>query len=243
MKNSIKLLLYKIANCIYQKNYFLYKPLYFYYKKISDKEKIDFLKKEIKTGMRVLDIGANIGFYTVLFSMWLGKEGSVHAFEPDMLNFKYLKKNTEGAKNIYINNKAIGAKSEKIHLYQSKNLNVDHQTYDSGENRPFIEIDSLSIDDYFKNNEKIDLIKLDIQGYDYFALCGMKDTIKRSGKVIILGEFWPYGLYKSGVRPEDYIKLLEESGFKIEFFNKKRNYEKEINNKYFYTDFYGQKDI
>ena len=69
----------------------------------------------------------------------------------------------------------------------------------------------------FKKNEQIDFIKIDIQGFDYFALLGMKKTIERSKKVILYGEFWPYGLKKSGITPLEYLNLLEKMGFTIEW--------------------------
>jgi len=234
------LLIYKFFNSLYKKNFSLYKLIYFLYKRLSDKGKINFLKDKIKSGMTVLDIGGNVGFYTILLSRLVGSEGHVHVFEPDLLNFKYLKLNTGNLKNVILNNTAVGQESGKIRLYISDDLNVDHQTYDSGESRKFIEVEALKIDDYFKNNEIIDFIKIDIQGYDYFAIQGMRETLKRSHKVIIFGEFWPYGLNNAGINPYDYLALLKELGFRIQFLEpgKDYDYNVKINDKTFYTDFY-----
>ena len=52
--------------------------------------------------MRVLDLGANIGFYTVLFSKLAGKNGKVFAFEPDAKNYKYLEGNTKTLHNVIV---------------------------------------------------------------------------------------------------------------------------------------------
>jgi ubiquinone/menaquinone biosynthesis C-methylase UbiE len=97
-----KLKLFYLANYIYIFFFSLYKPLYFFYKNISDKEKIEYIKKNVKPGMFALDIGANIGFYTVLLSKMVGREGRVIAFEPDVKNFNFLKRITKKFKNVII---------------------------------------------------------------------------------------------------------------------------------------------
>jgi FkbM family methyltransferase len=194
--------------------------------------------------MNILDVGGNIGFYTILFSRLAGDNGTVHVFEPDSMNYCHLKKNTTQLKNVILNNCAVGERSGAIGLYHSQDLNVDHQTYDSGEGRPFIKVPCVSIDDYFTNNETVDFIKIDIQGFDYFAVKGMQETIKRSNKVKIFGEFWPYGLHKAGVIPSEYLKVLKDLGFDIHFLDLTCNddlYQK-VNDKSFYLNFYGSKN-
>jgi len=207
---------FTIGNMIYKKFYFLYKPLYFFYKRLSDGKKIKSLKEVVKPGMRVLDIGANIGFYTILLSELVGDRGLVYAFEPDENNFSHLKRNTVSLKNVALNNVAVSDKSGKLKLYLSDDLNVDHNTYDSGENRKSVEVDALALDDYFSHGETIDFVKIDIQGFDFYALNGAKNLISRSGRMSILSEYWPYGLNKAGVKPRDYIDLLKELNFAID---------------------------
>lgn len=66
-------------------------------------------KKEVKKGNVVLDIGANIGYYTLIFAKLVGEDGKVFAFEPDPTNFALLKKNVEmnGYKNVMFVQKAV----------------------------------------------------------------------------------------------------------------------------------------
>jgi len=234
---------FKLFNILYKKYYFLYKPIYFFYKKISDKSKISFLKKRVHTGMQVLDIGANIGFYTILLSKLVGENGKVYAFEPDETNFKHLKANTQHLKNVVINQLAVGEKTETLKLYYSDELNVDHQTFDSGENRPFVEINATSIDNYFEKKIPIDFVKLDIQGYDYYAVKGMVQTIEKSPKITIFGEFWPYALRKAGVNYQQYLDLLQQTNFKVKVFDEEpnNNYDHKVKDKNYYTDFLATK--
>jgi FkbM family methyltransferase len=238
-----KWLIFRFGNIIYNHSFLIYRILYFLYKRISDRKRIILLKDKIKRGMTVLDIGANIGFYTRLFSKLVGEHGRVYAFEPDELNFKYLQLNSRKLNNVNLIKSAVGEKSERIHLYLSDDLNVDHRTYDPGEDRTLREIQCICIDDFLKNRGNIDFIKIDIQGYDYYAILGMKDTIKRSGEVMILGELWPYGLNKAGIMTEDYLTILEDLGFTIRFFDNKevRDFSSKVNEPTYDTDFFGLK--
>ncbi len=234
--------IFTLFNSLYKSSYWLYKPLYFFYKKFSDKSKIVLLKDIVKPGMHVLDIGANIGYYTILLSELVGENGKVYAFEPDETNFKHLSENTKNLKNVSLFKKAVGNKTETIKLYYSDELNVDHQTYDSGEGRKCMEIDAIAIDDIFKK-EQFNFIKLDIQGFDYYALQGMTNTLDRSQQVSIFGEFWPYALEKAGSNYKAYLTLLEQCNFDVKVFEalENNNYDDKINDKSYYTDFLASK--
>ncbi|MFA4831564.1 MAG: FkbM family methyltransferase [Patescibacteria group bacterium] len=231
-----------IGNLIYRKFYFVYRPLYLFYKNISDRKKIRVLKKIIKPGMVVVDIGANIGFYSALFSKLVGAAGKVYAFEPDEDNFRHLEKNMRGLKNVSINKIAVSDKSGKIRLYISDVLNIDHHTYDNGENRKSVEIDAITLDDFFSNNEIVDFIKIDIQGYDYYAILGGKKLINRTEQLNILSEFWPYGLNKAGIKPLAYIELLKNLNFQIDLPEEKlKDIDSKINDNMFSLDFFANK--
>ena len=78
------------------------------------------MKKYIRKGAIVLDIGANIGFYTKILSELVGDNGKVYAFEPDKTNFGYLMKNAGHLKNVVFINKAVSDKTGKITTIQVK---------------------------------------------------------------------------------------------------------------------------
>lgn len=236
IKNEYKL--YKFGELIYKKAYELYQPVYFFWKGRTDKEKINFLKEYIKPGMTIVDVGANIGFYSRFFLKTVGEKGKLYAFEPDQTNFKHLTSNIGKFKNAVANNVAVSDKSGKIKLYRYA-LNVEFKTYDMmGESSDFTEIDCVSLDDYFKNGEPIDVIKTDTEGYDYFVINGMKELVKRSGKLVLITEFWPFMLDKSGVNPRKFIAQLREMGFTLKFMDPKAEEicEKMIGERFYYTD-------
>lgn len=206
MKYSLSL---KIGEWLYKNAFFIYQPIYFFYKNQNEKIENELIKQLVKKNDVVVDIGANIGFYTQLFSNLVGDNGKVFAFEPDKKNFERLLKNTKNHSNIIIENKAISNHSGIIKLYHSE-LNVDHRTYPSSDALQSYEVECITLDEYFNNqNLAINFIKIDIQGYEYFALLGMKNILEKNKHLILFSEFWPYGLQQAGTSAKDYFLLLQ----------------------------------
>ena len=205
----------KLGNFLYKNAFPLYNFMYPIFKKRQDVKELNLIRSVIKPGNNVLDIGANIGFYSKILSKITGNKGKVIAFEPDSTNYRYLKNNIKGFKNITPVAKAVSENSDKIKIYTSNFLNVDHRTYPVDDYNEVIEIDATSIDDYVKGEFKVDFIKMDIQGYESSALKGMINTLNANSQIKILTEFWPYGLNKAGVLVKDFIKQIEELGLNI----------------------------
>jgi FkbM family methyltransferase len=183
------------------------------------------VKNEIKKGDIVLDIGANIGYYTLIFAKIIGDEGKVFAFEPDPDNFLLLKKNVElnGYKNVIFVQKAVSNQTGKVKLYISDSNKGDHRIYDPGDGRHSIEIDAIRLDEFFEDFQgKIDFIKMDIQGAEGGALQGMLSLIKKNQNMKIITEFWPDALKLFGTDPAEILKLLIDAGFKLNRINEKK---------------------
>ena len=155
----------------------IYRSIYSIYKAITDRGERHLYRSLIKPGMIVVDIGANIGIYSIFFAHLIGENGKVHAFEPDPTNFRLLSKALSRHKNIFLNQTAISNKTENLSLYVSSSMNVDHRTYDCGDKRNKISVRSTTLDDYFRKGQHVDFIKIDIQGYEYHALSGMKGIL------------------------------------------------------------------
>jgi FkbM family methyltransferase len=231
-------------NYLYTGCFPLYRLIYFLYKRWSDRDKIRLIKNHVRKGMSVLDIGANIGFYTSLLSDLVGESGMVYAFEPDENNYRRLTQTTRGRKNVLTIQSACGEKKGTLYLYQSPDMNVDHQTYDSGESRHKIEVRVLSIDDFLKDkNQHPGFIKIDVQGYDCFAFHGMIKTVANAPDVLLIGELWPYGLKKAGADTDTYLNLIRRAGFEIRLFSHHTtdDLSRFEEDKFFYIDFWAVK--
>jgi FkbM family methyltransferase len=185
----------------------------------------ELVKKNIKPGDTVFDLGGNIGYYTLLFAKLVGEKGKVYAFEPDKENFEILKKNValNGHKNVILVNKAVSDKTGKAKLYLSEENKADHRIYDSHDNRHSIEIETIKLDEYFANTDVIpDFIKIDIQGSEVIALQGMTQLLKKAEKVKIVTEYSPVALKNFGIEPMAYLTLLRKHGFRLNEIHERR---------------------
>jgi FkbM family methyltransferase len=205
----------KIGNFLYNYCFPLYNISYSRFKNRNDKTEIDLLKKLIQPGDTVLDIGANIGFYAKILSAFTGNKGKVFCFEPDSQNFKYLVKNTKGIANITLVNKAVSDKTDVIKVYKSKLLNVDHRTYPVNNYDSVEEITSVSIDELIEEKviEKVNVIKIDIQGYELTAFNGMKKLLSTHADIKIIAEYWPHGFKRAGTSAIAFYDFFEAMGY------------------------------
>lgn len=144
-------------------------------------------KKELKSGMRVLEVGANIGYYAMMEAKIVGTKGHIYAFEPSPPNFATLKANVllnnlESQFTLY--NKAAGSKIGKAKFYISNlgNLSSFIKRVDKSHIKDvdYIYVDVVKLDDFIKENP-IDYLRMDVEGFELEVLKGMEETFK-SGK-------------------------------------------------------------
>jgi len=185
---------------------------------IYEKFETDIISNIIKKNQTVLDIGANIGYYTIILSKLVGDGGMVFAFEPDSENFRILKKNIElnGCKNVIAEQKAIGEKSTRAKLFLNPENKGDHRMFDSGDGRVSADVNLMSIDDYFNYNiPQINFIKIDVQGFELFVLRGMNGILSQNNKKSMIMEFWPEGIALAGENPLLILEILKKNRFSI----------------------------
>lgn len=176
------------------------------------------LQELINPGDTIVDIGANIGYYSLIFARATTPAGRVFSFEPDASNFSLLNQNLKlnGHRHVLTENKAATAETGDIELFVSDGSLADHRIYDSGDGRRSVKIPGIALDDYFANVDgEIHLIKMDIQGAEYFAVQGMRKMLQKNLKVKLLTEFWPFGLKRAGVEAIEYLRLLQDIGLEI----------------------------
>jgi len=184
------------------------------WEKMETKVVLEYIKK----GMVVVDIGANIGYYSLLAARYVGQAGKVYAFEPEPENFAKLVKNIElnCYRNIIGVQKAVSNRNGVAKFLIDAVYPTQHRLRNSKDEKDTIEVDVITLDNFFKDKGyKVDLIKMDIEGAEMFALEGMQRILKENTNLVIFSEFSPYFLKFLGVRPEDYLQKLMENGFRI----------------------------
>ena len=185
---------------------------------MHEKTIVNLVKNEIKEGDVVLDIGAHIGYYTVLFAKLVGPKGKVISFEASPTNFEILKKNVSvnGYQNVILNNKAVSDKNGKLTLYITGETSTQNFLFKPEKTKETIEIDTITLDEYFRDfKEKINFMKIDIAGAEPRAFKEMNSILSNNDSLKIVQEWWPNGIRKHGFEPDSHLKLLTQMGYKI----------------------------
>ena len=175
--------------------------------------------KLISRGENVIDIGANLGYFTVLFSHLVGEKGKVYGFEPELKNYALLKSNIlfNRLANVTIENQAVSNRRGVVDLYLSSVNKGDHRiAYTAGRERQTIS--SIVLDDYMSNSsEPVDFIKSDTQGHELKVLKGMTAVIERnSDHLCCLLEFSP-GLLEASEPGglEEFVDFFDAFGAEV----------------------------
>lgn len=189
--------------------------MYFIFKHRQDQQEIDLMKSYARKGDTIIDVGANIGFYTQLFSQWAGPLGKVYCFEPDTDNYKRLLQTTQKLKNVSPKNAAASHTTGQLEFYTSPDKNVDHRAYAPDTFASKYTVDCVSIDAYLGPTTKVNILKVDVQGFEMQVYQGLEKILEANPEIKIFSEFWPYGLQKAGSSKEAYFKFFKAKGFAI----------------------------
>jgi FkbM family methyltransferase len=209
-------LLRSVGNKVYEHAFPIYHVFYRGFKAYTERAERQLVRRILFPGAVVADVGANIGIYSEFLSRCVGPAGMVHSFEPSPDNFKRLCAATRKLSNVLLSQAAVGEYIGASKLYISKKLNVDHRTYMAdGDSRHTAPIEMIALDDYFKPGQRVDLIKMDIQGYELHALRGAKRVLADNPNARLLLEFWPYGLKQAGANWMDLIVTLESKNMTL----------------------------
>src|SRR5437773_9363594 len=207
---STSSVLHSAANKLYQYVFPIYRLLYAAYKTRADRAERELLKQILFPGAVVVDVGANIGIYSEFLSRCVGPTGLVHSFEPSPDNFRRLRVATRNLSNVRLSQAAVGERSGESKLYISNKLNVDHRVYQADkDSRRAIPTEMVTLNDYFKPGQRVDLIKIDIQGYELHALRGANRVLADNPNAKLLLEFWPYGLKQAGANWPELVQALK----------------------------------
>jgi FkbM family methyltransferase len=165
----------------------------------------------LREGDVFVDVGANVGYFTLVASDAVGKSGKVFAFEPEPKNFSLLRKNVQVNKcaNARCEQKAVTGTDYPVELYLSS---FNYEDYNRGRQRARTQVEGVTLDSYFAPGTRVDFIKMDVQGAEYFALQGMKRVLRDNPDIVLMMEFWPHGLQEAGVEPSRLLEEIEELG-------------------------------
>lgn len=209
----------------------LYSRLYFVYKRRLEARATAALMAWITPGSTVIDVGANIGFFTVDFARRVGPSGRVVAFEPGGRNVTTLRWNLEraGIDNVVVVEAALADRSGPGTLYLNPSHPADHRIFAGGATRPREAVPLVTLDDYLAASPvaaPISLIKIDIQGAEMKALRGMTETLARVPGATLLVEYTPAALTDAGDSPEALLDFFRWRQYRpLTFAERTRRFE------------------
>lgn len=185
---------------------------------VYERQDSEMLFKLLKNGDNIFDIGANIGWYSCHMAKKL-PNSKIYAFEPIPETFEKLRQNVELNKleNVVLNNIAFSSKVEKMTFFYSPLVTgaSSSQNITESENMSKLVCNADTIDNYIsvKNIDKLDLIKCDVEGGEFFVFKGGERTI-REFKPVIFTEMLRKWASKFGYSPNDIISFFTTFGYK-----------------------------
>lgn len=193
-----------------------------YIRKEFEPKTTTFMKNHIRPGMTIVDVGANIGYFTLLMAQLTKPNGFVYALEPTPLNLEFLRKNVtnNNLSNTQILPYAAGSQSRVRKFYARKSSNVSSFFGTDTLADTAIEVQEISLDNIFE--QSVDFVKIDVEGAEIEVLRGMKHILTNNPDICLVIEWNPRALHNAGYEAEALPIILQESGFSLSMPGDKR---------------------
>lgn len=158
-------------------------------------ETVKLIQKLLAPGMVFFDVGAHIGQYTLVASQAVGATGQVHSFEPDPDTYKWLQRNARlnRLNNVQLTPMALSNESgiRQLYLATSQSIGCNSLSPPSNYSGNTCHIECTTVDAYveMKGIQRVDLIKVDVEGAEGSVLQGASSLLRSENKPIIIMEF------------------------------------------------------
>jgi FkbM family methyltransferase len=193
------------------------------YKREFESGEQEFTRQFLRAGDIFVDIGANLGLYTIIAAKVVGKQGKVFAFEPAILNYKRLLKNVSlnQLSNVNCVQAAVSNRKEQGRL---KVFHGGYNAHNSLAHQPFRDdfevenVQCIAWDEYACENNlqgKVTLMKIDVEGWELYVLDGAEKTFSQSDSPDLLVEFTDENAQSAGSSCNMLYRKLEELGYKM----------------------------
>lgn len=150
---------------------------------IREKESTEIFRDYLEEGMKIADIGANVGYYTLLEANEVGNSGQITAIEPTLSTFLTLKKNCviNQFENIDIVNKAVGFEQDLVGINKGSSPNLNRIANSSSSEETIEQSSLVNIIDFDP-----DAVRMDVEGYELEILRGMSDILESDNLILFI---------------------------------------------------------
>lgn len=192
------------------------------YFEIYDPYETQLLQYCLIEGSNFLDIGANIGYYSLIASQIVGPSGKVHAFEPISANIAAFQQTIDRNQinNIVLNQVAVGSANGELILFTSENQPGSSgwaSKVPSERRQKECRVPMTSLDKYLGegNFGPIRLVKMDIEGAELDALAGGQRVFSGPAAPDLIIEINPFLLQRQSLNPQSLIHALERCDYQL----------------------------
>jgi FkbM family methyltransferase len=180
---------------------------------VFERHELDIFELACSSGATILDVGANIGLYSVVAAQRIGPSGKVYAFEPVPENIALLRRNLElngVAERVAVQEVAVGEADGELEIFLSDRQIGTHSAAKAAVGGgASVKVPMRSIDAFVATRaiSRIDVVKIDVEGYDGQVLQGALHTLRRRKPVLFI-EYSPALLEACGQNPDEFVALM-----------------------------------
>ena len=177
-----------------------------------------FLQQVLRTGYTFVDVGAHVGYFSVLAARSVGPTGTVLAFEPEARNFELLQRNLDrnGCTQARAFPYAAHAHEGFMSLVLHEENRGAHHLVALGETENVVQC--VRLDDVLP--ARVDVVKIDVQGYDHDVVAGLTNTISRNPHLIIITELSRGELLRRGIDAAHVLGGYHDLGCTLSIFDR-----------------------
>jgi FkbM family methyltransferase len=185
---------------------------------VFERHELDIFERACSAGATIVDVGANIGLYSVLAAQRVGTSGIVYAFEPVSENIALLRQNLElngVADRVAVQEVAVGEADGELEIFLSDRQIGTHSAAKASAEKASagkgasVKVPMRSVDAFVASSgiSRIDVVKVDVEGYDGQVLQGALQTLRRHKPVLFI-EYSPALLEACGQNPDEFVALM-----------------------------------
>lgn len=190
-----------------------------YYLGIWEPQLTSFLCSRLHEGDVFVDVGANIGYFTLLASTLVGRTGEVHAIEASPTTFASLVANLRRnrASNVYPIQAAASDGVGTVHVFRAEASNIGATSILLSEGREFeADVHADRLDHLLPEAllRRVRFVKIDVEGAEWLVVSGMRHLLSEGAETLeVLVEIQPKALRQQGRSPDEVVAFFAEFGF------------------------------
>ena len=192
-------------------------------------EELDLMRPLLRPGQTIIDVGANVGYTARFFAQAVGRTGDVHAFEPNPVIYPLLKQNVASLERVSVYNLGLSSSNDELPLFLAGNNHgvacfsekypATHLAYREDEPMRTANAKVVIGDEFLerKGIDHVDVIKIDVEGWELNVLSGLAQTISASRDLTLFCEFNPQAQECAGRCRTELIDWLVNRQFSLAY--------------------------